>query len=72
MAFIAQSEYALGRRHQTYRDRTLTGLVLGDMETGIVMGATLSWRLSVPFAGGTLPPDVVTGGVIFRCAAFCD
>lgn len=51
VAFIAQSEYALGTSliSRPIVTGLLTGLVLGDMETGIVMGATLGWRLSVPF-----------------------
>ncbi|ELU6352761.1 PTS mannose/fructose/sorbose/N-acetylgalactosamine transporter subunit IIC [Salmonella enterica] len=53
VAFIAQSEYALGTSliSRPIVTGLLTGLVLGDMETGIVMGATL-------------PPDVVTGGIL--------
>ncbi|MDI5424766.1 PTS sugar transporter subunit IIC, partial [Salmonella enterica subsp. enterica serovar Kentucky] len=40
----------------------LTGLVLGDMETGIVMGATLELAFIGSFSvGASLPPDVVTG-----------
>ncbi|VEA40530.1 PTS system, IIc component [Salmonella enterica subsp. enterica] len=43
VAFIAQSEYALGTSliSRPIVTGLLTGLVLGDMETGIVMGATL-------------------------------
>ncbi|ECG7610586.1 PTS mannose/fructose/sorbose/N-acetylgalactosamine transporter subunit IIC [Salmonella enterica] len=53
VAFIAQSEYALGTSliSRPIVTGLLTGLVLGDMETGIVMGASL-------------PPDVVTGGIL--------
>ncbi|MCD3180291.1 PTS sugar transporter, partial [Salmonella enterica subsp. enterica serovar Enteritidis] len=43
----------------------LTGLVLGDMETGIVMGATLELAFIGSFSvGASLPPDVVTGGIL--------
>lgn len=51
VAFIAQSEYALGTSliSRPIVTGLLTGLVLGDMETGIVMARRWSWRLSVPF-----------------------
>ncbi|MDI5303822.1 PTS sugar transporter subunit IIC, partial [Salmonella enterica subsp. enterica serovar Anatum] len=40
-------------------------LVLGDMETGIVMGATLELAFIGSFSvGASLPPDVVTGGIL--------
>ncbi len=42
----------------------LTGLVLGDMETGIVMGATLELAFIGSSVGASLPPDVVTGGIL--------
>ncbi|WP_139764211.1 PTS sugar transporter subunit IIC, partial [Salmonella enterica] len=38
---------------------------LGDMETGIVMGATLELAFIGSFSvGASLPPDVVTGGIL--------
>ncbi|EHC28083.1 PTS system protein, mannose-specific 2C component, partial [Salmonella enterica subsp. enterica serovar Alachua str. R6-377] len=39
--------------------------MLGDMETGIVMGATLELAFIGSFSvGASLPPDVVTGGIL--------
>lgn len=67
VAFIAQSEYALGTSliSRPIVTGLLTGLVLGDMETGIVMGATLELAFIGSFSvGASLPPDVVTGGIL--------
>ena len=47
VAFIAQSEYALGTSliSRPIVTGLLTGLVLGDVQTGVIMGATLDlWR----------------------------
>ena len=43
VAFIAQSEYALGTSliSRPIVTGLLTGLVLGDVQTGVIMGATL-------------------------------
>lgn len=73
VAFIAQSEYALGTSliSRPIVTGLLTGLVLGDMETGIVMGATLELAFIGSFSvGASLPPD---GGHwrYFRCG-LCD
>ncbi|WP_149808699.1 PTS sugar transporter subunit IIC, partial [Salmonella enterica] len=77
VAFIAQSEYALGTSliSRPIVTGLLTGLVLGDMETGIVMGATLELAFIGSFSvGASLPPDVVTGGnlglafAVYSCA----
>lgn len=44
VAFIAQCEYALGTCliSRPIVTGTLTGLILGDIKMGIIMGATLN------------------------------
>lgn len=67
VAFIAQLEYALGTSLLSRPIVTglFTGLVLGDLKTGIVMGATLELAFIGSFSvGAAIPPDVVTGGVL--------
>ncbi len=67
VAFIAQSEYALGTSLLSRPIVTglLTGLVLGDVQTGVIMGATLELAFIGSFSvGASIPPDVVTGGVL--------
>jgi fructoselysine and glucoselysine-specific PTS system IIC component len=42
-----------------------TGIVLGDIKTGIIMGATLELAFIGSFSvGASIPPDVVTGGIL--------
>lgn len=43
----------------------IVGLILGDMKTGLIVGATLElvWMGMVPLAGAQ-PPNVVIGGII--------
>ena len=65
VAFIAQSEYALGTSliSRPIVTGLLTGLVLGDVQTGVIMGATLELAFIGSFSvGASIPPDVVTGG----------
>ncbi|PLR41789.1 PTS sugar transporter [Chimaeribacter californicus] len=67
VAFIAQSEYALGTSliSRPIVTGLLTGLVLGDVQTGIIMGATLELAFIGSFSvGASIPPDVVTGGIL--------
>lgn len=67
VAFIAQSEYALGTSliSRPIITGPLTGLVLGDIQTGIIMGATLELAFIGSFSvGASIPPDVVTGGIL--------
>lgn len=62
VAFIAQSEYALGTSLLSRPIVTglFTGIVLGDVKTGIVMGATLELAFIGSFSvGASIPPDVV-------------
>lgn len=67
VAFIAQSEYALGTSliSRPIVTGLFTGIVLGDVKTGIIMGATLELAFIGSFSvGASIPPDVVTGGVL--------
>ncbi|GEQ38860.1 MAG: PTS sugar transporter subunit IIC [Tetragenococcus koreensis] len=67
VAFIAQSEYALGTSLLSRPIVTglFTGIVLGDIKTGIIMGATLELAFIGSFSvGASIPPDVLTGGVL--------
>ena len=43
----------------------LVGLILGDISTGIIMGASLElvW-MGIVNIGGATPPDTVTGGIL--------
>ncbi|MCS5932027.1 PTS sugar transporter subunit IIC [Klebsiella pneumoniae subsp. pneumoniae] len=68
VAFIAQSEYALGTSliSRPIVTGLLTGLVLGGCTDRRHYGrARWSWRLSAlsPLAP-LIPPDVVTGGIL--------
>lgn len=67
VAFIAQSEYALGTSLLSRPIVTglFTGIVLGDINTGIIMGATLELAFIGSFSvDASIPPDVVTGGIL--------
>lgn len=67
VAFIAQSEYALGTSLLSRPIVTglFTGIVLEDINTGIIMGATLELAFIGSFSvGASIPPDVVTGGIL--------
>lgn len=48
----------------------LTGLVLGDFKTGIMIGATLElFFMGAVSVGAYIPPDVVVGGVLATALA---
>lgn len=43
----------------------LVGLVMGDLKTGIIMGATLEMAfIGAVTLGAAVPPDVITGGIL--------
>ncbi|MFW2500118.1 PTS sugar transporter [Clostridium diolis] len=43
----------------------LVGLVMGDLQTGIIMGATLEMAfIGAVTLGAAVPPDVITGGIL--------
>ena len=67
VAFVAQSEYALGTSLLSRPIVTglFTGIVLGDVKAGVIMGATLEKAFIGSFSvGASIPPDVVTGGIL--------
>ena len=67
VAFVAQSEYALGTSLLSRPIVTglFTGIVLGDVKAGVIMGATLELAFIGSFSvGASIPPDVVTGGIL--------
>ena len=67
IAFVAQSEFALGTSliSRPIVTGLFTGLVMGDIKTGLIMGATLELAFIGSFSiGGSIPPDVVTGGIL--------
>ena len=44
---------------------TLTGLILGNMQTGIIMGATIELAfIGAISTGASRPPDIIAGGVL--------
>ena len=67
IAFIAQSEFALGTSliSRPIVTGLFTGIVMGDIKAGVIMGATLELAFIGSFSvGGAIPPDVVTGGIL--------
>ncbi|GGB47216.1 PTS sugar transporter [Virgibacillus dakarensis] len=67
VAFVAQSEYALGTSliSRPIVTGLFTGIVMGDIKTGIIMGATLELAFIGVFSvGAAIPPNVVVGGVL--------
>lgn len=67
IAFIAQSEYALGTSliSRPIVTGLLTGMVMGDVKTGLIMGATLELAFIGVFSvGAAIPPNVVVGGIL--------
>lgn len=67
IAFIAQSEYALGTSliSRPLVTGLLTGLVMGDVKTGVIMGATLELAFIGSFSvGAAIPPELVSGGIL--------
>lgn len=67
VAFVAQCEYALGTSliSRPLVTGMITGLILGDIKMGIIMGATLELAFIGSFSvGASIPPDPVTGGIL--------
>lgn len=67
VAFIAQSEFALGTSllSRPIVTATLAGLVLGDLQAGIIMGASLELAFMGMFSvGASIPPDPVSAGIL--------
>lgn len=67
IAFLAQCEYALGTSllSRPLITSSLAGLVLGDLQTGIIMGANLELAFIGMFSvGASIPPDPISGGIL--------
>ncbi|MBS4535582.1 PTS mannose/fructose/sorbose/N-acetylgalactosamine transporter subunit IIC [Clostridium sp. D2Q-14] len=67
VAFVAQSEYALGTSLLSRPIVTglFTGIIMGDVKAGVILGATLELAFIGSFSvGAAIPPDVVTGGIL--------
>lgn len=67
IAFIAQSEFALGTSllSRPIVTASLAGLVLGDLKAGIMMGASLELAFMGMFSvGASIPPDPVSAGIL--------
>lgn len=67
VAFIAQSEFALGTSllSRPIVTATLAGLILGDLSTGVIMGAGLELAFMGMFSvGASIPPDPVSAGIL--------
>lgn len=67
IAFIAQSEFALGTSllSRPIVTASLAGLVLGDLKTGVAMGASLELAFMGMFSvGASIPPDPVSAGIL--------
>lgn len=67
IAFLAQSEFALGTSllSRPIITASLAGLVLGDLKTGVVMGASLELAFMGMFSvGASIPPDPVSAGIL--------
>lgn len=67
IAFIAQSEFALGTSllSRPIVTATLAGLVLGDLQAGVIMGASLELAFIGMFSvGASIPPDPVSAGIL--------
>ncbi|EOH95260.1 PTS mannose/fructose/sorbose/N-acetylgalactosamine transporter subunit IIC [Enterococcus pallens] len=67
IAFIAQSEFALGTSllSRPIVTASLAGLVLGDLKAGVIMGASLELAFMGMFSvGASIPPDPVSAGIL--------
>lgn len=67
LAIFARSEYFLGTCLiiRPIVLGTLTGLIMGDMQTGIIMGATLELAfIGAVSIGAYIPPDTVSGTIL--------
>jgi fructoselysine/glucoselysine PTS system EIIC component len=69
---LALIEYLGGRNmfNRPIITGVFTGLVLGDLETGIIIGATIELAFIGLFAvGAAMPPEILTGGILATALA---
>ncbi|MGL5313346.1 MAG: PTS mannose/fructose/sorbose/N-acetylgalactosamine transporter subunit IIC [Peptostreptococcaceae bacterium] len=67
VAMFANAEYLFGTSLLSRPIITgmLTGLVLGDLQTGIILGATLELAFIGAFSvGAALPPEIISGAIL--------
>lgn len=67
IAFLCYTEPVLGysQYNRPIVTGALVGLALGDLETGLLVGASLELAfMGTITIGGALPPDVFTGGIL--------
>lgn len=67
VAMLANAEYLLGTcmLSRPIITGTLTGLVMGDVVTGVIIGATLELAFVGNFSiGASIPPEMISGGVL--------
>lgn len=66
-AMLANGEYLLGScmLSRPLITCTITGLIMGDVKTGIIMGATLELAFIGSFSiGASIPPEIISGSVL--------
>lgn len=67
VAMLGNAEYLMGTNmlSRPLIMGTLTGLVMGDLTTGIIMGATLELAFLGSFSiGAAIPPEIISGSVL--------
>ena len=67
IAMLGNGEYFLGSSmlSRPLVTCTLTGLVLGNVQQGIIMGATLELAFVGSFSiGAAIPPEIISGSVL--------
>ena len=67
VAMLGNAEYYLGTSmlSRPIVMGTLAGLVMGDIETGIIIGATLELAFVGSFSiGASIPPEIISGSVL--------
>ncbi len=67
VAMFANAEYLFGTSmlSRPLITGTLTGLVMGDLQTGIILGATIELAFIGAFSiGASLPPEIISGSIL--------
>ena len=67
VAMFANAEYLFGTSllSRPIVTGVLTGLVLGDLQTGIILGATMELAFIGAFSvGAVIPPEIISGGIL--------
>lgn len=67
VAMFANAEYLFGTSllSRPIITGVLTGLVLGDLKTGIILGATMELAFIGAFSvGAVIPPEIISGGIL--------